>query len=67
MRSAEISLVLQHLYGLAAGPANTDVPDRQLLDRFIARRDEQAFTALVHRHGPMVLGVCRRLLGKNSR
>ncbi|HVS38126.1 MAG TPA: sigma-70 family RNA polymerase sigma factor [Gemmataceae bacterium] len=37
--------------------------DAQLLERFVARRDEAAFTALVQRHGPMVLGVCRRTAG----
>ena len=39
--------------------------DRQLLERFLARHDavsELAFTVLVERHGPMVLGVCRRIL-----
>jgi RNA polymerase sigma factor (sigma-70 family) len=36
--------------------------DAQLLERFVARRDESAFAALVARHGPMVLGVCRRLV-----
>ncbi len=36
--------------------------DGQLLEAFLARRDETAFEALVRRHGPMVLGVCRRLL-----
>jgi RNA polymerase sigma factor (sigma-70 family) len=34
----------------------------QLLERFIARRDEAAFEALLARHGPMVLNVCHRLL-----
>ena len=36
--------------------------DAQLLERFVAQRDEPAFAALVVRHGPMVLGVCRRLV-----
>ena len=30
--------------------------------RFVASRDEAAFQALLERHGPMVLGLCRRLL-----
>jgi RNA polymerase sigma factor (sigma-70 family) len=38
-------------------------PDRDLLDRFHRTRDGAAFAALVERHGPMVLGVCRRTLG----
>src|SRR5438046_9946992 len=36
--------------------------DAQLLTRFTTQRDEAAFTALVRRHGPMVMGVCRRIL-----
>ena len=37
--------------------------DGDLLARFIANRDGDAFAALVGRHGPMVLGVCRRVTG----
>jgi RNA polymerase sigma factor (sigma-70 family) len=36
--------------------------ERQLLDRFVSRGDESAFEAIVGRHGPMVLSVCRRVL-----
>ena len=36
--------------------------DSELLERFISRQDEDAFETLLLRHGPMVLGVCRRLL-----
>jgi RNA polymerase sigma-70 factor (ECF subfamily) len=38
------------------------IPDGQLLGRFVATRDEPSFAALVRRHGPMVFGVCRRIL-----
>jgi RNA polymerase sigma factor (sigma-70 family) len=37
-------------------------PDADLLERFVRQRDEAAFEALLHRHGPLVFGVCRRLL-----
>lgn len=36
--------------------------EQQLLERFVRSRDEQAFVSLVRRYGPMVLGVCRRML-----
>lgn len=40
-----------------------DPSDRELLLRFVNQRQEAAFETLVRRHGPMVQGVCRRVLG----
>jgi len=37
--------------------------DRELLQRFVAQRDDEAVTALVRRHGPLVLLVGRSILG----
>ena len=39
-----------------------DLPDADLLARFLDHRDEPAFEALVRRHGPMVRAVCRAAL-----
>lgn len=41
-----------------------DVSDPDLLARFVASRDEDAFAEIVRRHGPMVLAVCRRVTGR---
>ncbi len=54
--------VVRGLGRLFASGTATGMSERQLLDRFVERRDEAAFEALVARHGPMVLAVCRRLL-----
>jgi RNA polymerase sigma factor (sigma-70 family) len=63
MSTIQAGIVLRHIRGLAsAGPAKGPA-DHQLLARFAARREQAAFEALLRRHGPMVLGVCRRVLG----
>jgi RNA polymerase sigma factor (sigma-70 family) len=54
--------VLRQIRRFASGPDQT--PDRELLARFARLRDEDAFGELVRRHGSMVLGVCRRVLGE---
>ena len=40
----------------------TGLDEADLLERFTAQRDESALEALIERHGPMVMGVCRRRL-----
>src|SRR5829696_5577383 len=54
--------LLPHLRRVALA-RDTETGDGQLLGAFVASRDEAAFAALVRRHGPMVLGVCRRVIG----
>jgi RNA polymerase sigma factor (sigma-70 family) len=55
-----------HCLGMPALPQDGGgFTDGQLLEGFIARRKEMDFAALVKRHGPMVFGVCQRVL-KNS-
>jgi RNA polymerase sigma factor (sigma-70 family) len=55
--------VLQHLRRAALLHDGGGLTDGELLSRFLAGCEEAAFAALVRRHGPMVLGVCRRVLG----
>jgi RNA polymerase sigma factor (sigma-70 family) len=55
------SLLIQYIRRLAA-PKQNSLSDRELLNRFASTRDEAAFEALVRRHGPMVLGLCQRML-----
>src|SRR5262245_19508516 len=62
MASARTHPLLRFLRGIAASPPPGEDPDRQLLRRFVAAADEGAFRALVQRYGPLVLGVCTRVL-----
>jgi RNA polymerase sigma factor (sigma-70 family) len=62
MATTQLNTLLRYLQQLTTGRCVQQWTDRQLLDDFTARRDEAAFAALVSRHGPMVLRVCRRVL-----
>jgi len=56
---------MRDLRSILSGGAVAGYPDGQLIEQFLARRgetSEAAFSALVERHGPMVLAVCRRAL-----
>jgi RNA polymerase sigma factor (sigma-70 family) len=58
--------LVRYLRTLAAGRGNDACTDQQLLEQFVTRREQTAFAALVRRHGPMVLGVCRRVVGHDQ-
>src|SRR5438034_2836901 len=55
-------MVIRLLRTLATLHDGAGLSDGQLLERFISRGDSAALAALVRRHGPMVWGVCRRVL-----
>jgi RNA polymerase sigma factor (sigma-70 family) len=57
-----MSEVIQHLRRMVLLRDGAGLTDGQLLEDYVRRRDEAALTALVRRHGPMVWGVCRRVL-----
>jgi RNA polymerase sigma-70 factor (ECF subfamily) len=54
--------VLPHLRRVELLRDGAGLPDGELLECYLASRDEAAFEALLRRHGPMVLGTCRRVL-----
>jgi RNA polymerase sigma factor (sigma-70 family) len=62
MAGAQMGAALQHIQWLFSEGSATGLSDTQLLSRFALRRDQAAFAAVVARHGPMVLAVCRAIL-----
>ena len=63
MATGQDNSVIRHLRRAALLRDAGDMTDGQLLEAFVSARDEGAFEELLRRHGPMVLGVCRRVLG----
>ncbi len=62
MATNERSKVIQHLRRVALCKDGAGLTDAQLLQEYLIRREEAALAALVRRHGPMIWGVCRRIL-----
>jgi RNA polymerase sigma factor (sigma-70 family) len=64
MTTGTLGGLLRHLR--QASLLQDSLTDGRLLEDFISRRDDAAFTALLRRHGPMVWGVCRRTLTNDA-
>src|SRR5262249_46301366 len=58
--------ILQLIRRVIEDPKVRELPDRDLLQRFQSQHDEAAFHTLLRRHGPMVLDVCRGVLGDGA-
>src|SRR6516162_594500 len=65
MRTRHASF-LRHLLRLTAPPPGGAPTDGDLLDRFTRTRDESAFLEVLRRHAPLVLGICRRVVGNEQ-
>src|SRR5947208_1067170 len=66
MGTIPLKRIVDHLRRSVLAREADALSDRQLIEQFVSRRDEIAFKALVRRHGPMVLGVCRRVTGHTA-
>jgi RNA polymerase sigma factor (sigma-70 family) len=66
MAAGQLTTVVDQLRRTALRPDVAGLTDAELLGAFVVRRDAAAFATLVHRHGSMVFGVCRRVLGNSN-
>src|SRR5579875_3151773 len=62
MTTTGVNRLIRNLRQAALRQDGAGLTDGELLELYVAGRDEAAFEALVRRHGPMVLRVCRRVL-----
>jgi len=62
MKDGGTDAIARDLVALFSVGSVGGLSDGELLGRFVERREADAFEALMHRHGPMVWGVCRRVL-----
>lgn len=65
MRSGLVNILVRQLRR-SAGESEPRHTDADLVRRFATDRDPEAFAELVHRHGPLVWGVCRRSLANRA-
>jgi len=66
MAGRPVTKFIEHLRTVTLRRDGAGLPDEQLLRLFVDHHEEAAFAAIVKRHGPMVMGVCRRVLGSHQ-
>jgi len=66
MPTSPTNSAIEHLRRAVLLRDGAGLGDGELLGCFIERHDEAALAALIRRHGPMVWGVCRRLLSHHD-
>src|SRR5712671_2003738 len=66
MATNQLRRVIQTLRQATLPHEEAGLTDGQLLQSYVRSREEAAFAALVRRHGPMVWGVCRRVVGHHQ-
>ncbi len=66
MAEEPLQQAVETIRKLATAQEYLALSDPELLTRFLRSHDEAAFETLVHRHGPMILGVCRRMLANRA-
>src|SRR5260370_23669276 len=66
MPASPLDSVIEHLRRAVLPGDGAGLGEGELLGWFVERHDEAALAALVRRHGPMVWGVCRRLLAHHD-
>ena len=61
-----LRMAIGRLFRRVLAAPSTGVSDAELLERFVRSRDEAAIETVLWRHGPMVMSVCRRMLGNEA-
>jgi len=66
MATSQLRRIIRNLAHFRPQEIGAGLTDGQLLESYVRTREQEAFAALVHRLGPMVWGVCRRILGHHD-